>query len=162
MGSCDLEPIRKDYPGKTDQEIASTLAQKYGYIAVVRYKNSRGMTDFSNIGTCSTEADIRGYLTSPYCHDAELIYDARSTLFPLNAAHVLDGHCATCFKVTTRESLELSAGNDFYFCPKCGLLFCERCYVQLPLTSSPGYGMCPKCKVQVKRTLPCFFVLRGD
>lgn len=158
MGSQDISVIRKDYPGKSDQEIASTLAEKYSYIAVVRYKNSRSLTDFSNIGTCSTEADILGYLTSPYCHDAELLYDARSALFPINSAYVLDGHCATCFKVTTRESLQLAAGNDFYFCPKCGLLFCDRCYVQLPLTSSPGYGMCPTCKVQVKRTLPSFLL----
>jgi hypothetical protein len=158
MGSFELDPIRKEYPGKSDQEIASILAQKYAYIAVVRYKNAHARSDFSNIGTCTTEADIRGYMTSPYCHETELIYDARSALFKINAAYVLDGHCATCFRVTTRESLQLAAGNDFYFCPKCGLLFCDRCYSQLPLTSSPGYGMCPECNVQVKRTLPSFFV----
>ena len=160
MGSFDIDSIRKDYPGKSDSEVARAFAEKYGNIVIVRYKNSPDASDYTNIGTCNTEAEIRGYLTSQYCHAAEIIYDGRSALFPLNATHVLDGHCATCFKVTTRESLQLGAGNDFYFCPKCGLLFCERCYSQLPLTSSPGYGMCPKCKVQVKRTLPNFFVNR--
>jgi hypothetical protein len=158
MGSQDIDAIRSNYPGKSDPEIAKALAEKYGHIAIVRYKNSASSSDFTNIGTCRSEAEIRGYLTSPYCHAAEIIYDARAALFPLNAAHVLKGHCEACRKSTTRESLRLGAGNDFYSCPKCGLLFCDGCYGRLPLTSSPGYGMCPKCKVQVKRTLPSFFV----
>lgn len=160
MGSLDIQSARSDYPGKSDQEVARAMAEKWGYIAVVRYKNSPGSSDFTNFGTCMTEAEIRGYLTSPYCHAAEVIFDGRSTLFPMSAAHVLNGRCWTCERNATRESLQLGAGNDFYFCPKCGLLFCDRCYSQLPLTSSPGYGTCIRCRVQVKRTLPSFFVSR--
>jgi hypothetical protein len=157
-GQFCIEPTRKDYPGKSDHEIAKALAVKYGYIAVVRYKNSRGRSEFTNLGVCNTEAEIQGYMTSPYCHATEVIYDGRSAFFPLNAAHVINGRCETCGKGATRESLQMGAGNDFYFRPKCGLLFCDRCYGRLPLTSSPGYGMCTKCKVQVKRTLPSFFM----
>lgn len=158
MGSQNIELLRKDYPGKSDAEKAKALAEKYGYIAIVRYKSSSDATDFSNIGTCNTEADIRGYFTSPYCKDAEVIYDGRSALFPLSADHVLTGHCEMCGKRSTRDTLQMGSGNDFYFCPQCGLLFCDSCYGHLPLTSSPGYGMCPKCKIQVKRAIPSFFV----
>jgi hypothetical protein len=157
MGSFDIDAIRSDFPGKSDAEAAKSLAEKYGYIAVVRYKNSSNTSDFTNIGTCKTQAEIRGYLTSPYCHDAEIVYDARSSLFQMDAGYVLKSRCATCSKSASSESLRLGAGNDFYFCPKCGLLFCDDCYGRLPLTSSPGYGMCERCKVQVKRTLPSFF-----
>jgi hypothetical protein len=157
MGSLNIESMREAYPGKPDTEAAQALAKKYDYIAIVRYK-SHGAPDFTNIGTCNTEAEIRGYLTSPYCGDAEVIYDGRAALFPLNADHVLKGHCEMCGKHSTQETLQMGSGNDFYFCPKCGLLFCDGCYVRLPLTSSPGYGMCPKCKIQVKRAIPSFFV----
>ena len=158
MSSQNIESIRSDYPGKSDTEATKAFAEEYGYIAIVRYKNSTTASDFTNIGTCKTEAEIRGYLTSPYCHAAEVIYDGRSTLFPLNADHVLKGHCEMCGKYSTSDTLQMGMGNDFYFCPKCGLLFCDSCYIRLPLTSSPGYGMCPKCKVQVKRAIPSFFV----
>jgi len=158
MGSRSIKSIREDYPGMSDSEAAKALADKYDYIAVVRYKNSVNAFDFTDIGTCKTEAEIQGYLTSPYCHNAEIIYDGRAALFPLNAGHILNGHCEICGKRSTRNTLQMGAGNDFYFCPKCGLLFCDSCYVRLPLTSSPGYGMCPKCRIQVKRAIPSFFV----
>jgi hypothetical protein len=158
MGSHDITSIRRDYPGKSDHETARAFGVKHGYIAVVRYKNSAASDDFTNIGTCATESEIRGYLTSPYCHGVEILFDGRSAVFHLNANHVLKGNCAECGRRSTPESLQIGAGNDFYFCPKCGLLFCGDCYAHLPLTSSPGYGMCTKCKVQVKRTLPSFFV----
>jgi hypothetical protein len=158
MGSRDMESFRSDYPGKSDAEAAKALAEKYGYIAVVGYKRSTTDLDFSNIGTCTTEAEIRGYLTSPYCKGVEIIYDGRAALFPLNADHVLKGRCEMCGRASTRETLQMGTGNDFYFCPKCGLLFCDSCYCRLPLTNDPGYGMCPKCRVQVKRAIPSFFV----
>lgn len=157
MGSLNIESMRQDYPGKSDTEAAREFAQKHGYIAIIRYK-SRGASDFTDIGTCAMESEIRGYLTSPYCSNAQVIYDGRSALFPLNADHVLTGHCELCGKCSTRETLQMGSGNDFYFCPKCGLLFCDSCYTRLPLTTSPGYGMCPKCKVQVKRAIPSFFI----
>lgn len=158
MSSLGIESIREDYPGKSDAEAAQAFAEKHGYIAIIRYKSSSEASDFSNIGTCDTEAEIRGYLTSSSCHNAEVIYDGRSALFPLNADHVLKGCCEICGKHSTRETLQMGSGNDFYFCPKCGLMFCDNCYVGLPLTSSPGYGTCPRCKVQVKRAIPNFFI----
>jgi hypothetical protein len=160
MASINIASTREKYPGKNDQDIAKALAEKSDYIGVVRYKNSPASRDFTNFGLCRTEAEIRGYLTSPYCNDVELIYDGRAALFPLDAEHVLKGSCKTCGRLASAASLQLGAGNDFYFCPKCGLLFCDTCYPRLPLTASPGYGTCIVCRVQVKRALPSFFVGR--
>ena len=145
--------MRNDYPGKSDEEAAKAFAQKYGYIAIVRYK-SHGAADFTNIGTCKMEAEIQGYLHSPYCGSPEIIYDGRSRAIRVTEERILKGSCASCGKRTTKESVTLMAGNDFYICPKCGLMVCDRCYVRLPLTASPGYGMCPECRVQVIRALP--------
>jgi hypothetical protein len=158
MGSLDIQSVRSDFPGKSDAEAAKAMAAKYGYMAIVRYKNSGSASDFTNFGTCTTENEISGYLTSPNCHAAEVVYDGRSAIFPLNANHILKGRCEECGKRSTRQTLKMGSGNDFYFCPKCGLLFCAECYTHLPLTSSPGFGMCPECSVQVKRAIPSFFV----
>lgn len=158
MASLEIETMRKDFPGKSDAEAAKAFAEKFSYIAIVRYKRSPTAADYTNVGVCRTEEEIRAYLNSPYCQDAEVIFDGRSALFPLNAKHVLNGHCEMCGKRSDRTTLQMGSGNDFYFCPKCGLLFCDGCYVGLPLTSDPGYGMCPKCKVEVKRAIPSFFV----
>lgn len=153
MGSLSIESMRNDYPEKSDAEAAREFAQKYGYIAIVRYK-SRGAADYTNIGTCNMEAEIQGYLNSPYCTDPEIIYDGRSRAIHVTEESILKGFCALCGKRTTKESVTLMAGNDFYICPKCGLMVCDGCYVRLPLTASPGYGMCPECRVQVIRALP--------
>jgi hypothetical protein len=156
MGSLSIQSMREDSPGKSDSEAAKAFAQKHGYIAIVRYK-ARGASDFTNIGTCTMESEIRGYLTSPYCNDAEIIYDGRASALRITAELILGGHCELCGKKATSESLTLMAGNDFYICPKCGLMACNGCYARLPLTSSPGYGMCPKCRVQVQRAIPGFY-----
>ena len=149
--------MHSKYPGKTDDEAAKDFAQKNGYIAIVRYKNSESASDFTNIGTCQMEQEIQGYLTSPYCHEAEVIYDGRATALRITENLILKGHCELCNKQTTQDSLQLGAGNDFYICPKCGLMFCDNCYVRLPLTSSPGYGTCPKCTIEVQRAIKGFF-----
>jgi hypothetical protein len=156
MSSLNIQTMRDEYPGKSDTEAARAYAQKHGFIAIVRYK-SRGASDFTDIGICTMESEIRGYLTSPYCSNAEVIYDGRSTALRITDDLIIRGHCELCGKRATRESLTLMAGNDFYICPKCGLMFCDGCYVRLPLTSSPGYGMCPKCRVQVQRAIPGFY-----
>jgi hypothetical protein len=158
MASRNIKSIRDSHPGKADTEAAKAFAEESGYLAIVRYKNSKTSSDFTDIGACNTEAEIRGYLSSPYCHNAEIIYDRRSSVFQLNAEHILKGTCEKCGARATDETLQIGAGNDFYFCPKCGLLFCDSCYARLPVTSSPGYGTCPKCEVQVKRAIPSFFV----
>lgn len=148
---------RDQYPGKSDEEIAEAIAKKYGYIVIVRYKNSAGSPEFTNFGTCQTEDEIHGYLTSPYCHDVEVIYDGRTTALRVTEEIILKGHCELCGKHTSQESLQLMAGNDFYICPKCGLMYCDGCYTRLPLTSSPGYGTCPQCRVEVQRALAGFY-----
>lgn len=157
MGSQNIQSIRDDHPGKSDVEAAKSYAQKWGFIAIVGYKNSRSAADYTNIGTCKTEVEIRGYLTSSCCHSAEVLYDGRSSALRVTEDLISRGHCELCGRKATRESLTLMAGNDFYICPKCGLMFCDGCYVRLPLTASPGYGMCPKCRIQVQRAIPGFY-----
>jgi len=157
MGSVGIKSMRDDCPGKSDTEAAKAYAQKYGCIAIVRYKNSASASDFTDIGTCDTEEKIQAYLRSPHCHAAEVIYDGRAAALRITEDVILRGHCELCGKLTSRQSLQLMAGNDFYICPKCGLMACDGCYVRLPLTSSPGYGMCPKCRVQVQRAIPGFY-----
>ena len=155
MGSVSID--RGEHRGKPDAEIAEGIARKHGYVAVVRYKNSADASEFTNFGTCQTEEEIRGYLSSPHCHDAEIIYDGRATALRVTEDLILKGRCELCGKRASRASLQLMAGNDFYICPKCGLLCCDSCYVRLPLASSPGYGTCPKCRVEVQRALPGFY-----
>lgn len=77
MGSIRIKYMRDEYPGKSDEEAARAYAQKYGCMAVVRYKGAASASDFTDIGLCDSEAHIRGYFTSPYCHGAEIIYDGR-------------------------------------------------------------------------------------
>lgn len=153
MGSLNIHIMREEYQGKSDTEAAKAFAQKHGYIAIVHYKNSKDASDFTDIGTCQSEEQIQGYLRSSYCHDVELIYDGRATALRITKELILRGHCELCDKKTTQDSLQLMAGNDFYICPKCGMMFCDVCYGRLPLTSSPGYGMCPKCRVKVQRAI---------
>jgi hypothetical protein len=71
--------MREQYPGKSDAEAAKAYAMKNGYIVIFRYKNSSSAPDFTNIGTCTMEEEIHGYMSSPYCHNAEIIYDGRAT-----------------------------------------------------------------------------------
>lgn len=74
MSSMSID--RNEYPGKTDAEIAEILAKKYGFIAVIRYKNVRESTEFTDFGTCQTEEEIQRYLNTPY--EPELVYDGRA------------------------------------------------------------------------------------
>jgi hypothetical protein len=153
MGSLGIAWLRTDYPGKTDAEIASLLATKYGYHVIVRYKN-RGGGDYTNFGCCMTDEDVAGYFTSPYCHETEIIYDGRSKAIRLTLELILKGKCERCAKPATRLSLVIGGGNDFHICPKCGKMFCSECLGYLPLTGSPGYAKCPYCDVVLKRALP--------
>jgi hypothetical protein len=157
MGSLSIQTMRNECPGKPDDEAAKAFSKKNGYIAIVRYKDSVSAPDFTNIGACKMEEEVNGYLSSPYCHAVEVIYDGRRIALSITEDLILRGHCELCGKRTTCESLQLMAGNDFYICPKCGLMCCDSCYVRLPLTASPGYGMCPKCRVQVQRAIPGFY-----
>jgi hypothetical protein len=66
---------------------------------------------------------------------------------------VARGRCEKCGKRPSKESFFVDEGNNFYFCPDCELMFCEDCLTSLPLTGNPGYAMCPKCKVKLKRSV---------
>jgi hypothetical protein len=157
MGSFNIETMRSQLPGKSDAEAAKAFAKKHGYIAIVRYKNSSAASDFTNIGTCKMEEEVYGYLRSSSCAACELIYDGRATALRITEKTILAGKCQSCGKGTTKESLQRMGGNDFYICPRCAAMFCDRCYGWLPLTSSPGYGMCPTCRVQVQRAIIGFY-----
>ncbi len=156
-GMSSISIDRDKYPGKSDAEIAEEMAREYGFIAVVRYKNSADASEFTNFGTCQMEEEIEGYLSSPYCHNSEIIYDGRAAALNITEDLILNGNCELCGKEATRESLQLMAGNDFYICPECESMFCDECYPSLPLTTSPGYGTCPECRVEVQRALPGFY-----
>jgi len=78
MPSLLIEILRENYPGKSDVESARAYAQEYGYLAIVRYKFNSA-SDFTHVGVCRTESEIRDYMTSPICCDAEVLYDGRPT-----------------------------------------------------------------------------------
>ena len=74
MPSIQIETLRSQYPGISDAEAAEAYAKESGYIAIVAYKKGSKPKGFTNIGCCRTAADVREYLTSPYCDDPEVIY----------------------------------------------------------------------------------------
>lgn len=154
MGSLSLYSQRQEHPGKSDAEIAQLLADKYGYVAVVRYKNSPGSNDYTNLGCCDSQAKLEGYFSSPYCHDTEIVYDSRQNSLYITAELIRNAKCDVCQKPTTEASLTLLGGDDYYVC-SCGRFFCDRCYLtRLPLTNpAGGYGMCPHCRKEVKRAV---------
>lgn len=76
MGSVDISTVKAEFPDKTDKETAALFAKKYGYVAIVRYKNT-GSDEYNNFGCCHTGAEIENYLNSPHCVDAEVVYDDR-------------------------------------------------------------------------------------
>ena len=158
MSSLRIDAQRARYPGMSDAEIAMTLAQEYGYIVVVRYKNSPQADDFTDFGTCQSEEKVHEYFRSSYCHDVEIVYDGRVGALRITAELILAGRCETCGKATTNESLTSMAGNDFYICPKCAAMFCDTCYTRLPISGGrSGYGMCPRCRVEVQRAIADFY-----
>lgn len=154
MSSISADYVREKYPGLSDREAAAELAREHGCVAVLRYSRTPG-GEPDNFATCANDEKVAAYLASPYCNDVEILYDARASVIKMTPDTILLGECASCGKQTSEESLTLMGGNDFYFCPRCGLLFCDRCYPSLPLTGGDsGYGQCTKCLVEVKRALP--------
>jgi len=75
MGSIGIKILRAKFPGQTDAEIAAAYAAEAGYHAIVRYKRA-GSTEYTNFGCCMSDEEVEGYLRSPYCHDAEIVYVA--------------------------------------------------------------------------------------
>jgi hypothetical protein len=80
MASYSISDERKAFPGKTDLEIAVSLAHDYGYLVVVRYKSSKSSPDYDQFGCCKHDYEVKGYFGSPYCHDTQIIYDGRKPL----------------------------------------------------------------------------------
>jgi hypothetical protein len=79
MASLKIETLRSLYSGKSDAEAAKAYAQENGYIAIVFYKNSPSVSNFTNIGACLSEEQIRGYFDSPYCYETKIIYPMEDT-----------------------------------------------------------------------------------
>ncbi len=153
MSSLSLFYLRQDHPGKSDEEIARMLAEKYRCVAVVRYKSSAD-GDYTNIGCCDTRESMDNYFNSPFCHDTQILYDARQKSLLITKELILGAACDLCGKSAGAAALQLHAGDDYYVC-SCGRFFCDQCYLsRLPLTNpAGGYGMCPVCKREVKRAI---------
>ena len=154
MSSLDLIALRKQHPGLSDREIAETLAARYDYVLVLRYR-SQADGEYDNIAGCRDDGKIEAYDASPFCLDVDILFDGRDRAIRVTQDYLLEGSCKRCGHDTTDASLILGAGNDFYFCPMCGSFFCDGCYPRLPLTGgSSGYGQCSECSVELVRALP--------
>lgn len=82
MASINIETVRKQYPGMTDAQAASHIAEEGDFVIVVRYKTeSEG--PYTNLGLCSTYAEADNYLFNEKLHDADVIYDRRNTSIPI-------------------------------------------------------------------------------
>jgi ankyrin repeat protein len=88
---------------------------------------------------------------------AEVAFDGSLSSSIITEELILNAKCKRCSKAATKQTLTLYAGNDFYVCPECGVLFCDQCILTLPLTGLPGYAKCPTCDVQLKRPVPGAF-----
>ena len=73
MGSMTIP--RGDYPDKSDSEIAELLAEEYGFVAVIRYKNSASDTEYTTFAPCMSTDEIERYMQIEY--DPEIIYRAQ-------------------------------------------------------------------------------------
>ncbi|MCP4396505.1 MAG: hypothetical protein GY801_04205 [bacterium] len=155
MSSCSVEYKRKEFPGKSDSEVAEATALKYGFVTIVRYKNSLD-GDYTDFGCCINDRDINNYLNSSYCHAPEIIYDARANSLYITEESLLASKCEICGAMPTSDALVFASPMNFYFCPQCALFFCPACYnSRLPLSEeTSGYGVCPGCKHEVQRALP--------
>lgn len=77
MASIKITSMRKEFPGKSDKEVASEYAKKWGILIIVRYKiYSDGK--FTNVGLCKSEEEVDNYFNSPACVDTEILFDGRN------------------------------------------------------------------------------------
>ncbi len=151
MGSISFERLQKKYHGYSIKEIAKILADEDGYAVIVKYR-SFGSQEYDNLGCCIREDEVEEYKSS--CKDVKVVYDRRLESFFVNSDFILLGSCEICGQETTDESLNLHSGNDFYFCPNCGNMYCESCYRRLSLTIYPiGNGICEDCREPVQRAV---------
>ncbi len=153
MSSINIWTLRRQYPGKGDTEIAAQLAEKDGYVVVLRYKSRiMGAADYTNFAVCTLPEEVESYFDSPNCGDVEILH-VRSRAHEVTQTLLLQSRCELCGRGATRESLTIGGGNDFYFCPNCAAMFCESCCPGLPVVDN-RYVKCPDCDVQVHRALP--------
>lgn len=90
MGSIEIDYIREVFPAKTEEESAASYARESGYVAIVRYKTSAD-GKYNMFGACAAYAELDSYLTSPNCHDCEIVYDAKN-----DPKGCRENHCPVC------------------------------------------------------------------
>ena len=155
MSSASIANLNREFSNKTESQAAAEYGQKWGYVAIVKYKNSvnGGYTD---IGCCLNDDQVNGYLTSPHCHEPELIYDGRDRRLLINKDTILSSKCSLCNDTPNSDSLVLGSGSEYSFCPNCAKFFCPDCYAnQMPLTNgTSGFGMCTTCDNEVQKAVP--------
>ena len=154
MSSVSIENLKSEFPGKSESQAAAEYAQKWGFVAIVKYKNSAN-GDYTDIGCCSSENHVNEYLESPSCHEPELIYDGRKKTMLIKNDSILSSKCSLCNNAPDSNSLVLGSGSEFFFCPNCGKFFCPDCYAnELPLTDgASGFGMCTTCNNEVQKAV---------
>ncbi|MGD9401988.1 MAG: hypothetical protein PVF95_06945 [bacterium] len=75
MGSLGIDSLRSEYPKMTDEQAATAYARENGFIVVMKYKNSKDASDYTDIAACINEDEVAAYMASQYCHDPVVIYD---------------------------------------------------------------------------------------
>jgi hypothetical protein len=68
-----IDLFRKINPLSSDKDIARTIAEKDGYLLIIRYM-SRGSATYDYFGCCSSLEEASGYINNPYCRNPEVIY----------------------------------------------------------------------------------------
>jgi hypothetical protein len=76
--SSSIQSMRERCPGKSDTDAARLYALRYGYAAIIRYKSTPEANGFTTIACCPHEDQVAEVFKSPYCHNAERIYDSRN------------------------------------------------------------------------------------
>ncbi len=111
MSSLNIESIREEFPGKSDEQIAEALAKKDHCLAVLRYKK-KDARDFTKFALCWIADDINAYFESPYCRDVQVLYNGRPS------AH----YCPGCGQRIHAGLITIWPGGDIpddYRCAGC-------------------------------------------
>lgn len=101
MASSSISYEREQFQDKTDHEIATILAKKYGHIVVLRYKNNPSL-DYTDFATCDYE-QVNGYLKSPYCYDIEILYDSRPQGILITSKLILNANAGGAIKQQVKK-----------------------------------------------------------
>jgi uncharacterized C2H2 Zn-finger protein len=154
MSTVDINTLSERFPNLPEKEAAQAYAKEKGYVLIFKYRR-KGADQYSHYGLCRTFGEIESYYNSPDVEEIKILYDGRITKIFITADYILLNTCYLCKRKTTKETFVLRTGNDFYFCPKCGLMFCDSCCDYLPLTNVYyGYRICINCGTRLKRAYP--------